>query len=265
MKRFVLIVGLDVTDSQQIRDRINHPAICHVVIPKIRLQDGDLWAETGRGPQMVPISSVIYHGIYEDDLDFITGLALWNDNCLPNPRAMLDLRLKLPGLVRALDHTRFGYPRGFTTANTMISAGEIERVAKWGNWHCGENKERFIGTWSGESAAIIEPFLQGEAVRVVIIGDHHWQIRLDGDSWLKSIHHADADFMDIDPDLLDDTHNIQKAFGMEIIANDYIVGDNGDKYLLEVNHIPNVTRFTALWDAYLEFVVDWVNSTVPTN
>lgn len=262
MKRYSLIVGLDATESQQIRDQLNHPTISHVIIPKIRVSDGELYAETGRGVQMVPISSVVYHGIYENDLDFITGLGFWSGPCLPNPRGMMDLRLKLPGLLRALTHTRFGFPRGFVSANTMIFADETERVAKWGNWHCGENKERFTDRWLGEEASIIEPFLDGEAVRVVIIGDKHWQIKLEGDSWLKSIHHDTAHFMEVDPDLLDDTRNIQTAFGLEIIANDYIVTADGDKYLLEVNHIPNVTRFPELWDAYRAFVVGWLEKQI---
>jgi len=264
MKRYTLVVGLDPNESQQIREKLDTPIISHVVIPKIRVLDGELYAETGRGIQMVSISSVIYHGIYENDLDFITGLGFWGGACLPNPRGMMDLRLKLPGLLRALDHTRFGYARGFVSANTMISADETERVAKWGNWHCGENKERFTNNWSGDEASIIEPFLDGEAVRVVIIGDKHWQIKLEGDSWLKSIHHDTADFMDVDTELLEDTRNIQQAFGIEIIANDYIVTNNGEKYLLEVNHIPNVTRFPELWKAYLDFVVQWVNQQVIT-
>lgn len=259
MKQFTLLVGLDETESQQIREKLNQPIISHVIIPKIHVIDGKLYAETGRGIQTVAISSVVYHGIYEDDLDFITGLGFWGGPCLPNPRGMMDLRLKLPGLLRALDYTQFGHPRGFVSANTNIHAQNTERVAKWGNWHCGENKERFKDTWSGESASVIEPYLDGQAVRVAIIGDQYWQIKLDGESWLKSIHHDNATFMDVDIDLLEDTRNIQSAFSLEIIANDYMVMPNGSKYLLEVNHIPNVTRFPEMWDAYLDFVVQWVH------
>jgi hypothetical protein len=170
---------------------------------------------------------------------------------------MMDARLKFPCLIRALQHSRFGMPRDFASAQAYYSASH-ERVAKWGNWHCGENKERFTGSWSGQEAAIIEPFLDGEAVRVVIIGDKAWQIKLEGDNWLKSIHHGSADFMPLDTDLAEDTENIRRAFGLEIVANDYIVGHDGSKHLLEMNHIPNVTRFPELWDAYVDFVVDWV-------
>lgn len=260
MREYVCIVGLDPQESDEIRDLIDQFAIAHVIVPKIRVQDGTLWVETGKGIQMVPVSKLIYHGIYENDLNFITGLAIWGGDCLPNPRAMMDCRLKLPCLVRALEHTKFGSSqRGYVDAQAHYET-ETERVAKWGNWHCGENKERFIGSWQSTEPSIIEHFLEGQAVRVAIIGNEAWQIKLDGDDWLKSIHHADAEFMDIDPELLEDTQNLKAAFGLEIIANDYIVVNDGSRHLLEVNHIPNVTRFPEIWEAYRDYVVDWINS-----
>jgi len=53
-----------------------------------------------------------------------------------------------------------------------------------------------------------------------------------------------------------------RAFGLEIVANDYIVGEDGQKHLLEVNHIPNVTRFPALWAAYADYAVRWVERVI---
>ena len=36
-----------------------------------------------------------------------------------------------------------------------------------------------------------------------------------------------------------------------------IVADDGSKHLLEVNHIPNVTRFPEIWQAYRDYAVTW--------
>lgn len=266
MQQYVCIVGLDEAEATEIQKRLDQPGMIHVVLPKIVLKDGQLWAESSRSPRMSPVSRVIYHGIFENDLDFMVGLALWGGPCLPNPRAMMDCRLKLPCLVRALQYTRFGSPqRGYAAPYANFESEGIERVAKWGNWHCGENKERFLGTWRSENPAIIEQFLPGQAVRVVMIGERYWQIRLDGDSWLKSIHHAAAALIEVDPELLDDTRAVRDGFGLEIIANDYIVGEDGTKHLLEVNHIPNVTRFPELWEAYRDFVVAWCGEIVKTH
>ena len=91
------------------------------------------------------VSHVVFHGIFEDDLDFLAGLALWGGPCFPNPAAMMDCRLRLPCLVRSLRFTRFGGAvRGFASVNAEYDA-EVESVAKWGNRHCGDNKEKFVG------------------------------------------------------------------------------------------------------------------------
>jgi hypothetical protein len=254
---YIAIVGLDEEQSHTISEQLSLPTLCHVTLPQIMVKEGQLLMENSGRPKYLPVSKVIYHAIFENDLDFITGLAFWGGAALPNPLGMMDARLKLPCLVRALRHSRFGMPRDFASPHAYYSAQQ-ERVAKWGNWHCGENKERFTGSWSGEEAAVIEPFLEGEAVRVVIIGNQAWQIKLEGDDWLKSIHHNSAAFMPLDDELLDDTETIRQAFGLEIMANNYIVAPDGSKYLLEVNHIPNVTRFPEIWAAYVDYVVEWV-------
>jgi hypothetical protein len=259
MKEYVCIVGLDEEEALELCKAIEVPSFYRVTLPSIQLQSGQLWVETESRPRYVPVSKLVYHAIYENDLDFITGLAFWGGACLPNPRAMLDLRLKLPGLLRVLNHTRFGFPRDFVTSHTPFQP-QHESVAKWGNWHCGENKERISELWSGDEAAVIEPFIHGSAVRVVMIGDRYWQIKLEGDNWLKSIHHSNANFMDVDPELLDDTRHIKDVFGLEIIANDYMVSDDGMRYLLEVNHIPNVTRFPEIWEAYRNYTLSWLNT-----
>jgi hypothetical protein len=259
MTERICIVGLEEAEYTQIKQHIDIPVIACEYLPKIVVKDGQLFVQPPNRVAFVPVTKMVFHGIYEDDFDFITGLAIWNGLCLPNAHAMMDCRLKLPCLARALKYTRFGSsPRGYVPAG-MTFETEQDSVAKWGNWHCGENKARFSGSWKNEEASIIEPFLVGQAVRLVIIGDNYWQIKLEGSTWLKSIHDAAADFMDVDPELLADTEHVRRMVGLEIIANDYIVADDGSKHLLEVNHIPNVTRFPELWEAYRDFVVQWIN------
>ncbi|MBL8193617.1 MAG: hypothetical protein JNM06_07525 [Blastocatellia bacterium] len=260
MSERVLIVGLDETEHQEIISRINIRAVAHELLPQIIVKDGVLQVESRKGPWLVTVDRVVFHAIYENDLDFFAGLVLWGGPCLPNARAMMDARLKIPCLARALEYTRFGLPlRGYAGPGTLFQS-DTEKVAKWGNWHCGENKERFTGNWTSSEACIIEDFLAGQAVRLVIIGDKYWQIRLEGESWLKSIHSEASDFMEVDQELLEDTKAIGKGFGLEILANDYIVTEKGTKHLLEVNHIPNVTRFPELWQAYADYVVSWINN-----
>jgi hypothetical protein len=262
----VCIVGLEESEVVEFQSLLEFGigVVTHQALPRIIVKEGKLFVESRKRVGMIEVTRVVFHSIYENDLEFLAALALWGGPCLPNPRGMMDLRLRLPGLVRALEHTRFGLPlRGYAAPGAEFHS-ENERVAKWGNWHCGKNKERFQEMWQSEEPCIIEDFLPGQAVRVVLIGDKHWQIKLEGESWLKSIHDPRADFMAVDQELLEDTQNVAKAFGLELVANDYIVSEQGTKHLLEVNHIPNVSRFSEIWAAYRDYATAWVNQSITT-
>lgn len=254
----IALVGIEQEEYEVIRANYSGLIIWHQALPKIVVKDQVLYMEKANGVGMLPVDKVVYYGIYDNDFDFIAGLAIWNGACYPNAAAMLDCRFKIPCLVKALTHTQFGAPRGFISAGASMNATE-DTVAKWGNWHCGENKHRFTGEWESEFTATTEAYFEGEAVRIMVLGDKHWQIKLEGETWLKSIHPDSAGFMPVDAELLADTLHIQKAMQMDMIGNDYIVGKEGKKYLLEVNHIPNITRFEAVRTAYLATVIAFIN------
>lgn len=254
------LIGLDESEYSEIRNNVDGRVIAHEMLPRIFVRDGELFVESKSGSTFIPVSKVVYHGIFENDHDLISGLAIWGGLCMPNAVGMMDCRLKLPCLVRALKLSSFNsMARGYASPGVNYMT-ERESVSKWGNWHCGENKSRFGDSWNAVEPSIIEEFLEGNAVRVVLVGDQHWQIRLSGDSWLKSIHHNAAEIMDVDPRLLQDTRNIANGFGLEVMANDYIVTSDDVPHLLEVNHIPNVTRFPEIRRAYLDYVIQWLNN-----
>lgn len=255
----IALVGIELDEYEIIKSNYDGHILWHQAIPKIVVKEGVLFMEKANGIGMLPVDKVVYYGIYENDFDFITGLALWNGSCFPNAAAMMDCRLKIPCLVRALQYSNFGLARGFVSANTEVNV-EKDSVAKWGNWHCGENKHRFTGHWESEHPSTIETYFEGEAVRIMIVGNHIWQIKLEGESWLKSIHPDSACFMEIDQDLLTDTLNIMEKMKMDMIGNDYIICTDGSKQLLEVNHIPNITRFEEVKTAYLETVIKWIRN-----
>lgn len=259
MNKRICIIGLERSLAAEIKENYFGPVIYHELIPKFVVNQGKLFVEKSSGVGMLSVDKVIFHGIFENDFDLITGLSIWGGACYPNAHAMMNCRLKLPCLARALKISKFNSARGLISPQTSMRVKELT-VAKWGNWHCGENKAKFDHEWESPEAAIIEPFFEGESVRIVSIGTTHLQIKLEGQDWLKSIHDDKAAFMDIDQALLEDTLAIKKAFGMSMIANDYIVAADGTKHLLEVNHIPNISRFAQLKSTYLEEVIKWVNA-----
>jgi hypothetical protein len=256
MNERVLLIGFDAPEAAALIERIPFECLSHEMLPRIVVQGGKLFAEDADCFHYRRVSRVVFHGIFEQDLEFLAGLALWGGPCFPNPAAMMDCRLRIPCLVRALRFTRFGGSRGYASPEAVYDS-EVDSVAKWGNWHCGENKERFIGKWTAWKPTLFEPFVAGEAVRVVMLGVEAHQIRLTGADWRKSVHGAGAAFMVADPELVADTEAIRRGLGLDIIANDYMVSDSF-RYLLEVNHIPSVTCFPELWQEYMRVVVDWV-------
>lgn len=253
----LLLVGLDGPETAELRRRLDRPVLAFETLPRIRVDRGRLLVERPNFMNhFVPVERVAYHAIFEDDFDFLTALALWGGPCLPGARGMMDLRLRLPGLVRALAVTRFGgIPRGYADRGTTVAEGQA--VAKWGNWHCGEDKARFDGTWMASVPTLFEAFIEGEAVRIVLVGEHAWQVRMAGEGWLKSIHDPGAAFMPIDLGLLDDARRLADHFGLRTVGVDYMVAPDGGRYLLEVNHVPNVTVFPEVREAYLDLVVRW--------
>ncbi len=260
-----LFVGLEEPEVQAITQRADCLSVVYEHMPKVKLIDNELFAESRLHPnRFLKIDKVVYHGIFENDFDLITLLALWNGLCLPNAGGMMDCRLRHSGLVRALRVSRFGnLPRSMSLQAGEWQA-ETETVAKWSNWHCGENKARFLGEWtSPNEITVYEPFIEGEAVRIMLVGDQAWQIQLKGDDWLKSIHHQEAAQMPIDAELLKDALRLADYFQLSLAGIDYITDNHGNNYLLEVNHIPNITVFPFIREAYIDFAINWIGSSQP--
>ncbi|CAM3921453.1 hypothetical protein MUGA111182_17415 [Mucilaginibacter galii] len=260
-KKRILIVGLEHSEVKAIKQDLGfeYLIVHYEVLPKVKLEEGILFVESATSPgKFLSVDKVIFHGIYENDFDFITLLALWNGPCLPGALGMMDLRQRIPGLVRSLRVSKFsGIKRGMVIGCQEYTAS-TEVVAKWGIWHCGEDKSKFNGDWTSTETSVIEEFIMGEAVRIMLVGDQYWQIKLTGESWLKSIHNEGSWEMEVDEELLLDSQNIAKHFGLQTVGVDYMVGINGKRYLLEVNHIPNVTVFPFVNKAFIEFSKNWV-------
>ncbi len=50
-----------------------------------------------------------------------------------------------------------------------------------GNWHCGEDKRDSRAEWTAKVPTLIEEFVEGEAVRIGLVDDQAWQVRMAGE------------------------------------------------------------------------------------
>ncbi len=136
----ILLIGFDAPEAAALTERLPFECVSHEMLPRIVVERQQLFVESPRGVNYLRVSHVVYHGIFEHDLEFLAGLALWGGPCFPNPAAMMDCRLRLPCLVRALQHSRFGgEPRGFASPGTKFNA-ETESVAKWATGTAGKTR-----------------------------------------------------------------------------------------------------------------------------
>lgn len=253
----VALIGLDPPETDELRRRCAVRLLTYPMLPRVQLRNGELFLGRGRAWDG-PVAKVVFHGIFEDDLPALAAFALWGGPCLPSAHGLLDCRPRIPSLARCRRVSRFAtLPRGYADPGTTFEASG-QSVAKWGEWHCGEGKERFDGAWSATEPTLIEPYLGGEAVRVTAVGDRLWQVRMGGDGWKKSIHGAGAALVPLDAELADDVRRMRDHFDLAVCAADYMVTPGGEKHLLELNHVPNVTEFPEVREAYLSLVADWV-------
>lgn len=257
-----VLIGLERPEIEELRSRVRRPLEAFEMLPKLQIRAGELFVgRYGTWDWKGPVARVVFHGIFENDLPTLAALALWGGPCLPSAHGMLDCRPRIPNLARVRRVSRFAtLPRSYTDAGTTYTADQ-PTVAKWGEWHCGEGKERFTGAWEAASEpTLFEPYLEGEAVRVTVVGDRLWQIQLGGDDWKKSIHHPTAGVTALDPGLADDVRRMRDHFDLAVCAADYIVCPDGSKHLLELNHIPNVTQFPEVRAAFLDLAAAWLES-----
>ena len=155
----LLTIGLERAEVKELRSRVELPLIAHEMLPKVQIRNGNLFALHPDREQFVPVSKVIFHGIFEDDLPMLAALALWGGPCLPGAHGMLDCRPRIANLARVRRVSRFAaMPRGYADANTTfpVSTG---MVAKWGEWHCGDDKERVTTDHRVNEPTLFEPFI----------------------------------------------------------------------------------------------------------
>jgi hypothetical protein len=162
--------------------------------------------------------------------------------CYPDPAALLAASDRHAAMARCVSAGLVDHPV-VQARWTGEPALPFPYVLKVGDEHRGEGKHLIrsaadVVRWEG--VATMEPFFDGESVRVLLIGEHAFGARLRHEgSWVKNAPGASVEPWAPDPAVVDHARRAARLFGLEIAGVDYVI-DRGGPHFLELNPFPRV-------------------------
>ena len=116
-------------------------------------------------------------------------------------------------------------------------------MLKVGDEHRGEGKYLIrsasdIAPWEGIATA--EPFFEGESVRVLLLGDAAFGVKIHNERhWIKNSAGARFEAWEPTSALIEHARRAQSLFGLEIDGIDYVLTREG-MHFIELNPFPRV-------------------------
>lgn len=177
--------------------------------------------------------------IERHNLGVLAGAAI---PCWPDPGALLAVSDRHAAMARCVSAGLVGHPvvQASWTREPLLP---FPYVLKVGDDHRGEGKYLIrsaedIVQWDG--IATMEPFFDGESVRVLLLGDHAFGVRIHNEgSWIKNSPGASLDPWDPEPAVVDHAQRVMRLFDLEIAGVDYVIDGSGPRFL-ELNPFPRV-------------------------
>lgn len=163
-----------------------------------------------------------------------------NIPCWPDPKILLNMIDRHKVLNDCKEFINHSFYQDYSY-NGQI---DFPFVVKTGNDHRGlgkylVTKSSEIPKWDG--IATIEPYFEGDSVRVLIIGDDVFGFKIENDrSWIKNSPGADIFDYNLSDDLINHAKSVSSKFKLDIAGVDYIVNDNGFHFL-EINQYPGIS------------------------
>lgn len=162
--------------------------------------------------------------------------------CWPDPAALLAVSDRHAAMARCLAAGLVEHPvvQARWSREPLLP---FPYVLKVGNEHRGEGKYLIrraedIVRWDG--IATMEPFFDGESVRVLLLGDHTFGVRIRNEgSWIKNAPGASLEPWDPDPAVVDHARRAMRLFNLEIAGVDYVIDRSGPRFI-ELNPFPRV-------------------------
>lgn len=162
--------------------------------------------------------------------------------CWPDPAALLAVSSRHAALERCVAAGLVDHP-----VVQSHFAGEpglpLPYVLKVGEEHRGEGKHLIrsasdIPRWDG--IATMEPFFEGESVRVLLLGERAFGVRIHNEgSWIKNSQGASFEAWEPDRAIVEHARRAMRLFGLTMAGIDYVI-DPAGFHFIELNPFPRV-------------------------
>ncbi|MEI7895317.1 MAG: hypothetical protein WCI05_19630 [Myxococcales bacterium] len=162
--------------------------------------------------------------------------------CWPNPVALLAASGRHDAIDRCVAEGLIDH-RVVQSQFTSRPPLAFPYVLKVGEEHRGEGKYLIraaedIPRWEG--IATMEPFFEGESVRVLLVGDRAFGVKVLNDhSWIKNSMGASFEPWEPDEAMVKHARRAAALFGLEIVGVDYVV-DAAGFHFIELNPFPRL-------------------------
>lgn len=162
--------------------------------------------------------------------------------CWPDPSALLAVSDRHAALARCVAAGLVDHPvvQATYTREPLLP---FPYVLKVGDEHRGEGKHLLrsaadIPRWDG--LATMEPFFEGESVRVLLLGDRVFGARVHNErSWIKSSTGGTFEPWEPGEAIVEHARRVMRLFGLPIAGMDYVV-DPAGFHFIEVNPFPRL-------------------------
>jgi hypothetical protein len=162
--------------------------------------------------------------------------------CWPDPRTLLALSDRHAALARCHAAKLVNHPI-VQTQFTREPLLAFPYVLKVGDEHRGEGKYLIrcaadIPQWDGMATA--EPFFEGESVRVLLLGDAAFGVKIHNENnWIKNSAGARFEAWEPPQTIIEHAFRAKSLYGLDIAGVDYVVGRDGFHFI-ELNPFPRV-------------------------
>lgn len=256
----IISIGLDPHVVEAIQSKIGRHISDYQYLPNIFAIDGEAYVQSQSGSYYIRPAGILYYCYFESPEIQRRALALADTPTFPYVRQTILHDDKVLSLIAArnADYGEKDVRRGFAFETPTVNL-KNPTVAKWGKWHCGDGKKICEEYVDVPEPAILEPFIEGESHRILIVNHDVWQIKYESDDWRKNVNSKITVLDRPDQVLADRAVNIANKLNLKVCGIDFIINSNG-AYLLEANAYPGLYQVPQAEEAFINFAASWAST-----